>query len=157
VSDKGCNLFALDLRNGGILCGYKGNSSFTFHRNDPDIVVRASAGLSGTVLSIAPSPTLVASTALDRFARIHSTSLLPQQAGQQVEKKGVVLDKIYMTSIPTVIIWDGHDMNLRAEDKESDSEDENVWNDMEGISDSDGEDEVERIPKGKNYGGSRAG
>lgn len=24
VSDKGCNLFALDLRNGAILCGYKG-------------------------------------------------------------------------------------------------------------------------------------
>lgn len=24
VSDKGCNLFSLDLRNGAILCGYKG-------------------------------------------------------------------------------------------------------------------------------------
>jgi hypothetical protein len=28
VSDKGCNLFELDLRNGGILCGYKGILQF---------------------------------------------------------------------------------------------------------------------------------
>ncbi|KIM87003.1 hypothetical protein PILCRDRAFT_815437 [Piloderma croceum F 1598] len=125
VSDKGCNLLALDLRNGAVLCGYK--------------------GLSGAVTSIASSPTFVASAALDRFARVHSTSVLPQQAGQQVEKKGEVLDKVYTKSIPTIVIWDGDAANIglnidNADDGETDNEDDNVWETMQNVGDSDGED-----------------
>jgi len=125
VSDNGCNLFALDLRNGGILCGYK--------------------GLSGAVTSIAPSPTFATSTALDRFSRIHSTSIPPQQAAQQVEKKGEVIHKVYMKSIPTVVIWDGDVANAglnvdTRNEGEDDSEDENVWDRLENVADSDGED-----------------
>ena len=74
------------------------------------------SGLSGAITSIAPSPTVMASTALDRFVRIHCTPLPPQQAGQQVEKKGEILDKVYVKSIPTVIIWDGdiaRDLNVK--------------------------------------------
>jgi len=135
VSDNGCNLFALDLRNGGILCGYK--------------------GLSGAVTSIAPSPTFVTSTALDRFARIHSTSIPPQQVGQQVEKKGEVIDKVYTKSIPTVVIWDGDVANTglnldSGNEAENDSEDENVWDRLENVGDSDGEDaqrNAKRSPK----------
>ena len=106
-------------------------------------------GLSGAVTSIAPSPTFVASTALDRFARVHSTSVLPQQAGQQVEKKGEVLDKVYTKSIPTVVIWDGDAVNIglntdNTDDGEIDNEDDNVWDTMQNVGDSDGED----VPRG---------
>jgi ribosome biogenesis protein NSA1 len=102
-------------------------------------------GISGAVTSIAPSPTCVASTALDRFARIHSTSILPKQLGQQVEKKGEVLDKVYTRSIPTVVIWDG-DVSIarshidRADKGENDSDDDNVWDTLENVGDSDRED-----------------
>jgi ribosome biogenesis protein NSA1 len=106
-------------------------------------------GLSGAVTSIASSPTFVASTALDRFVRVHSTSVPPQQAGQQVEKKGEVLDKVYTKSIPTVVIWDGDTANIglnigNTDDGEIDNEDDNVWETMQNVGDSDGDD----VPRG---------
>jgi ribosome biogenesis protein NSA1 len=106
-------------------------------------------GLSGAVTSIASSPTFVASTALDRFARVHSTSVLPQQAGQQVEKKGEVLDKVYTKSIPTAVIWDSDAANIglnmdNADDGEIDNDDDNVWETMQNVGDSDRED----VPQG---------
>lgn len=101
--------------------------------------------------SIAPSPTFVASTGLDRFACIHSTSVLPQQAGNQVEKKGQVLDKIYTKSIPTVVIWDGDVTNTglnvdKPDEEENDSEDENVWDALQNVGDS-GEEDAPRSTK----------
>jgi len=78
----------------------------------------------------------LASTALDRFARIHSTSSPPEHAGKQVEKRGEVLQKVYTKSIPSVIIWDGN-VSVLSEDKENDD----VWDGMEGVgfSDDDGD------------------
>jgi ribosome biogenesis protein NSA1 len=153
VSDNGCNLFTLDLRNGGILCGYKGTLHSSFFMIDCSPT--DTQGLSGAVTSIAPSPTFVTSTALDRFARIHSTSIPPQQVGQQVEKKGEVIDKVYTKSIPTVVIWDGDVANTglnldSGNEAENDSEDENVWDRLENVGDSDGEDaqrNAKRSPK----------
>ncbi len=87
VSDRGCNLFALDLRNGKVAYGYK--------------------GLAGAVTSISPSPSFVASGADDRFLRLHSTFSLPSAVGEQQEQKGDVLDKLYMKVIPTAVVWDG--------------------------------------------------
>lgn len=100
--------------------------------------------------SIAPSPTFIASAALDRFTRIHSTSLPPQQAGHQVEKKGDVLEKVYVKTTPTVIIWDGDVASSRPSDEQhsdigNESEDEGVWDGMEPVGDSDEED----IPRGR--------
>jgi ribosome biogenesis protein NSA1 len=94
---------------------------------------------------MAPSPTFAASTALDRFVRIHNTSIPPQEAGQQVEKKGDVLDKVYTKSIPTVVIWDGDvataALNIkRGHEGENNSEDENVWDTMQNVGDSDEEE-----------------
>jgi len=113
------------------------------------------------VISIASSPTLMASTALDRFARIHSVPLPPPEVGQQVEKKGEVLDKIYTKSIPTVIIWDGDvadDLDVNSgKEQESDSEVENVWDGMKHIGDSDGENETESNVKRKVRKKIRAG
>jgi len=117
------------------------------------------SGLSGAITSIAPSPTVMASTALDRFVRIHCTPLPPQQAGQQVEKKGEILDKVYVKSIPTVIIWDGdiaRDLNVKPEEEKSDSEDGNVWDGMEDVDDSDGDETGSRTRPKRNKK-SRAG
>ena len=101
-------------------------------------------GLSGAVTSMAPSPTVMATTALDRFARIHSTSTLPRQADQQVGTKGEVVDKVYTKSIPTVVVWDSDvidsDLYADRQEGEDDSGDENVWDKMANIGDSDGDD-----------------
>lgn len=122
ISDKGSNLFSLDLRSGGILCGYK--------------------GLSGAVTSLAPSPTCVASTCLDRFARIHSNTTPPQQVRGQVEKRGEVVDKVYTKSIPTIVVWDGDVSSASDRDakQEDESGDDNVWGTLENVGDSDIED-----------------
>jgi ribosome biogenesis protein NSA1 len=113
-------------------------------------------GLSGAVTSMAPSPTVVATTALDRFARIHSTSTLPQRANQQVETKGEVLEKVYTKSIPTVVIWDSDvidsDLHADRQEGEDDSEDENVWNKMANIGDSDGDDALRNAKRSAKKG-----
>ena len=83
---------------------------------------------------MAPSPTVLASTALDRFARIHSTSSPPEHTGEQVETRGEVLEKVYTKSIPTVIVWDGSVLGL--------SEDDDVWDGMEDIGFSDEDEDI---------------
>lgn len=158
VSDKGCNLFALDLRNGAVLCGYKGNLLVASALHYIHSISRSIIGLSGAVTSIAPSPTFMASVALDRFARIHSNPLPPKEVEQQVEKKGEVCDKVYTKSIPTVVIWDGdvaddEDMSPR---RDEDSEEENVWDGMQNVGDSDEEDETDNRVKRKGSKKSRA-
>ncbi|KAG5646641.1 hypothetical protein DXG03_002631 [Asterophora parasitica] len=110
VSDHGSNLYAVDLRNGQVAYGYK--------------------GLSGAVTSIAPSPCIMASTCLDRYVRIHTTFPLPQQTGQQQERKGEVAEKIFMKSTPTVVVWDQVVEEVPIETPD-DAEDDDVWETME--------------------------
>jgi len=83
-------------------------------------------GLSGAVTSIAPSPSIIASTALDRYVRIHSTFPPPQQLGQQQEGKGEVLERAFMKSTPTVIIWD----QAMKQTPVAVLEDDDVWETM---------------------------
>lgn len=156
VSDKGCNLFALDLRNGGVLCSYKGKPIYCFLGLLYSIV-RADIGLSGAVTSIAPSPAFTASVALDRFARIHSNPLPPNQVGEQIEEKGEVRDKVYTKSIPTVIIWDGDTVEVDAisrREEESDEE-ENVWDGMQNVGDDDSHDDDDDGSSGSKRKGSK--
>ncbi|KAG6889308.1 hypothetical protein C0995_001964 [Termitomyces sp. Mi166 len=107
ASDHGSNLYSLDLRNGRIAYGYQ--------------------GISGAVTSLAPSPTLLASTALDRFVRIHSTFPLTQQIGQQQEQKGQILVNVFMKCTPTVIVWD----NVIGQEITAPMEDGDVWETLE--------------------------
>ncbi|KAI6028356.1 hypothetical protein F5J12DRAFT_715033 [Pisolithus orientalis] len=108
VSDQGSSLFALDLRSGGILYSYK--------------------GISGAVTSVSPSPLFLASVALDRYTRIHSTSLVPTKAGNGADKRGTTLEKVYMTTVPTVVVWDQQEeMDVDQE------EDENIWETMKHV------------------------
>ncbi|KAJ7709956.1 hypothetical protein B0H17DRAFT_905223, partial [Mycena rosella] len=112
VGDHGCNLFSLDLRNGRVIYSYK--------------------GLSGAVTSIAPSPSLLLSTALDRYSRIHTSFPPPPEAGQNQDQKGEVVGKVFMTSVPTVIVWDGVASVTTAPEVEAEDD---VWDEMENVED----------------------
>lgn len=78
----------------------------------------------------------MASTALDRYARIHSIVSPPTMTGSNMEQKGQVLEKSYLTSVPTTIVWDKHTPATTTNEAstEEESEDDEVWNNMENVS-----------------------
>lgn len=115
-------------------------------------------GIAGAVTSMAPSPAGLVSTALDRYARVHSTYPPPVEAGQHQDNKGAVLEKVYLKSIPTCVIWDevagegadqGDGMRGR-DDAGADSDEDDIWEDMPVVEDSgdEGETQVHRRQKG---------
>lgn len=106
------------------------------------------AGLAGAVTSIAPSPSVMASTALDRYTRIHSTFPPPQEMGQQQEQKGDVLDKVFMKSIPTVVVWDQGEVADSATSVSQIDEDD-VWEKMEHVEDADDGETTVRTKHGR--------
>ncbi|KAG2349404.1 hypothetical protein BDR05DRAFT_1055101 [Suillus weaverae] len=116
ISDHGSNLYAVDLRNGSIAYGYK--------------------GLSGTATSLAASPTHLASASIDRYIRIHSVVHLPDKVGQHLDKKGTVLERVFMTTIPTVVVWDQEQDTVPVNEDEQEGED--VWESMKNIVEGDG-------------------
>lgn len=72
------------------------------------------------------------STALDRYARVHSVFPPPEQAGSHQERKGKVLEKTYLNSVPTVVVWDrclGDELSVSPNEQ-----DDEVWNNMEHVS-----------------------
>ena len=130
VSDQTCNLFAMDMRSGRVIYGYK--------------------GIAGAITSVAPSPTGLVSTSLDRYARVHSTYPPPPEAGEAQDEKGTVLEKVYMKTIPTCVVWDGttdedadedddHRIRLGGDEDDESGNDEDVWADMEIAEDSENE------------------
>lgn len=92
--------------------------------------------MSGAVTSIAPSPSVVLSTALDRYTRVHSNFPPPQTIGQQQEHKGDVLEKIFMKTIPTVVVWD-QDEVADPVTSVSQTDEDDVWEKMEHVEDVD--------------------
>ncbi|KAG2364499.1 hypothetical protein BDR07DRAFT_1482443 [Suillus spraguei] len=108
ISDYGSNVYAVDLRSGSILYGYK--------------------GLSGTAISLAASATHLASASIDRYMRIHSIVQFPDKVGQHLDKKGTVLERVFMTTIPTVVVWDQEQDTLPVNEDEQEGED--VWKSM---------------------------
>ncbi|KAJ3485694.1 hypothetical protein NLI96_g4784 [Meripilus lineatus] len=131
VSDKGCNLFALDLRNGKVSFSYK--------------------GLSGAISSVAPSPSFLATASQDRFLRLHSTFPPPKQPADQQENKGQVLDKLYMKVAPTVVVLEQAEEPLEtthASLEGDGDQDDDVWDKMEDAEvESDGEHRISRKRK----------
>ncbi|KAF9500916.1 WD40 repeat-like protein [Pleurotus eryngii] len=120
VSDSQSRLFAVDIRNGSVSYGYK--------------------GIAGAVSSVAPSQSLMASASLDRYVRIHSIFAPPLQAGKAQDEKGDVLEKLFVTSIPTAIVCDEEAMlPADAEHQDEDEDDDDIWQNMEGVDD--GQDE----------------
>ncbi|CAK5277717.1 unnamed protein product [Mycena citricolor] len=117
VGDHGCNLASVDLRNGRILYSYK--------------------GMSGAVTSVAVAPSLLVSSALDRYCRIHTTAPPPTQPGQNQETKGSVVDKVFLPSIPTVVAWNGiSDGPLSPGSETEHAEEDDVWDGMQDVEDS---------------------
>ena len=106
-------------------------------------------GIAGAITSMAPSPAGLISTSLDRYARVHSTCPPPPEMGQPQDEKGAVLEKVYMKTIPTCVVWDGiTDENVDEDDDDEDGmqpgdddnddseDDEDVWAGMEVADDS---------------------
>ncbi|KAI0064617.1 hypothetical protein BV25DRAFT_1781958, partial [Artomyces pyxidatus] len=118
VADNGSNLFALDTRTGRVVYGYK--------------------GLAGAVTSIAPSPSVMVSTSLDRYIRVHS-AFPPVEPGQQQDHKGEVREKVYVKSVPTAVVWDqvldAEDLRPRADNDDGSEDDDEVWEGMEEAED----------------------
>ena len=115
VADVVNGLHALDLRNGKVLYKYK--------------------GLSGAVTSIAPSPSFLLSASLDRLCRVHATVAPPAEAKANGSgDKGDVVDKVYMTTTPTVVVWDRRDEGeTKKTGLEEDDDEEDVWEGMENV------------------------
>ena len=102
---------------------------------------------------MAPSPAGLISTSLDRYARVHSTYPPPPEAGHPQDEKGAVLEKVYMKTIPTCVVWDGVTDEDEDEDEDDDDrsrpgggaddddsgDDEDVWAGMEVAEDSENE------------------
>lgn len=95
--------------------------------------------------SIAPSPNLLVSTANDRFVRLHSTTPPPSREGQNLDHKGAVLEKIYVATVPTVVIWD-ETADTSKDVLSTEEQEDEVWNDMEQVSETDTE-EIRREKK----------
>jgi len=93
-----------------------------------------SPGISGAVTSIAPCPAAMVSTALDRFARIHSVPAPPHNVGERQERKAEVLEKCYLNSTPTVVVWDQCNIKQSLK-RQAEGEEDEIWDELENITD----------------------
>jgi ribosome biogenesis protein NSA1 len=89
---------------------------------------------------MALSPNFLASVSLDRYARIHSTCPLPYDPRHRQEKKGEVIDKIFVHDLPSVVVWDGRDDSTATAKEQADKGDEDIWNAMESAEKVNGDD-----------------
>ena len=69
------------------------------------------------------------SVSLDRFARVCSTVSPPARAGQNQDLKPEVLDKCYLNTTPTVVMWDKNIL----EGGQRSNEDDEIWDKLENI------------------------
>jgi ribosome biogenesis protein NSA1 len=96
--------------------------------------------LSGSIDSLATVPdssaSVLASTSLDRYFRLHSTVPLPNEAGGKLDHKGHVIGRLYVKSTPTAVAW--ADQRFASPSKAADNDktaEDTVWDDMERVSD----------------------
>jgi len=85
------------------------------------------------------APGIMVSTANDRYARVHTTFAPPAQENQNLDHKGEVLEKVYVTTTPTVVAWDDTAESTEKMTPPSDEQDNDVWDDLEQVEDSDTE------------------
>ena len=70
------------------------------------------------------------STSLDRYFRIHTIVPPPSRPGSNLERRGKIIEKTYLTSVPTVIVWD--QQKTRTMDDNTLGHDD-LWDQMEHI------------------------
>ncbi|KAI0302244.1 hypothetical protein BC826DRAFT_987995 [Russula brevipes] len=74
------------------------------------------------------------------------------QAGRPQDDKGTVLEKVYMKSIPTCVVWDGIRRGSGGSDDDGDGgddDDEDVWEAMPAAEDSEDESETQARRAGR--------
>ena len=140
------------MRNGRVIYGYKSDYLPSWYVT-VFLTTFVLQGIAGAITSMTSSPAGLISTSLDRYARVHSTYSPPPEAGQPQDEKGAVLEKVYMKSIPTCVVWDGvteedggkddddddDDQMPRGDDGNSESDDdEDVWEGMQIAEDEEG-------------------
>lgn len=86
---------------------------------------------------MAPAPGIMVSTANDRYARVHATFAPPAQENRNIDHKGEVLEKVYVATTPTVAIWDDTAESTEKMASPTDEQDDDVWDDLEQVGDSD--------------------
>lgn len=85
---------------------------------------------------MAPSPNYLASVSLDRFFRLHTMHEPPATPGPAAQKKGQTVSKVYVKSIPTVVVWDEDDaVPVVSKDDAQSDVDEEVWDAMGVVGD----------------------
>ena len=90
-------------------------------------------GISGAVTSISSSSTTqIVSTSLDRYFRIHTVVPPPSRPGSNLERKGGIIEKTYLTSVPTVIVWDQLKASKTTIDDNT-SEHDDLWDQIEHV------------------------
>lgn len=87
---------------------------------------------------------MVASVSLDRYIRFHSAAPPPAEPGLNLEKRGKVLGKAYAVGSPTVIVWDQEASATDALAASKDTEEDEIWQNMQDANDDDGEDDSRR-------------
>lgn len=91
---------------------------------------------------------VLASTSLDRYFRLHSTVPLPDGVGGKLDHKGHIVGKLYMKSTPTAVVWADQEFAPPSKAANDDKvAEDTVWDDMERASDV--EEENSRAKKRK--------
>ena len=90
-------------------------------------------GISGAVTSISSSSTThMVSTSLDRYLRIHTVFPPPSRPGSNLERRGEILEKTYLTCVPTTVVWDQRKTSRTIIDDNT-LEDDDIWDKMEHV------------------------
>lgn len=122
-------MFSIDLRTGGILYSYKGDVIFFCRRS---VNLTYLPGMSGAVTSISASSTIhMVSTSLDRYFRIHTVVPPPSQTGSNLERRGGIIEKTYLTSVPTAVVWD--QQTAAVDNTTFLEDDDDLWDKMKHV------------------------
>ncbi|TDL27505.1 hypothetical protein BD410DRAFT_875557, partial [Rickenella mellea] len=122
VSDNASGLFSLDLRSG--------NKAYSYKK------------MAGTVISMTAAPgQYLASTARDKYFRLHSTFPPPVKEGAQQEKRGEVLGSLFTKKANTVVIHDPRNVVASGQpSKRGEDDGEDPWIGMQRVNDEVNED-----------------
>jgi ribosome biogenesis protein NSA1 len=72
------------------------------------------------------------STSLDRYFRIHTVVPPPSRPGSNLERKGEIIEKTYLTSVPTVTVWGPVETSKTTID-DNIPEHDDLWDQMEHV------------------------
>lgn len=74
------------------------------------------------------------STSLDRYFRIHTVVPPPPQPESHLERRGGILEKTYLTCVPTAVVWDQQTTSRTTmDDNATHLEDDDLWDKMEHV------------------------